>query len=153
MHGQVNQRWIVDTTILYTGIEKLSLAVNFDFAGEENDPVLVALGTRKNNNSNWSGIAGYVAYDWTTSLRTALRLEYFADPQAVRNGITPPGHNVNYYEFTSTIEYKIWRGLIGRLEYRRDMASRNSFSLDEFSTRPTSTTQDTFTIALTYVFF
>jgi len=153
MHGHVNQRWIVDTTILYTGIPKLSLAVNFDFAGEENDPVLVALGTRKNNNSNWSGIAGYIVYDWTKSLRTSLRLEYFADPQAVRNGITPPGHNVNYYEFTPTIEYKIWRGLIGRLEYRRDMASRNSFSLDQFSTRPTSRTQDTFSIALTYVFF
>ena len=153
MQGHVNQRWIVDTTILYTGIEKVTLAVNFDFAGEENDPVLVALGTRKHNNSSWSGIAGYVAYDWTKSLRTVLRLEYFADPQAVRNGITAPGHNVNYYEVTPTLEYKIWRGLIGRLEYRHDMASRNSFSLDDFSTRPTSRTQDTFSVALSYVFF
>ena len=38
MIGQVNQRWIVDTTVLYTGIDKLTLAVNFDFAGEQNDP-------------------------------------------------------------------------------------------------------------------
>src|SRR6266446_5260389 len=32
------------TTILYTGIDKRTLAANFDFAGEKNDPALVALG-------------------------------------------------------------------------------------------------------------
>ena len=153
MIGQVNQRWIVDTTVLYTGIDKLTLAVNFDFAGEQNDPVLVALGTRKHNASSWSGIAGYVAYDWTKSLRTALRVEYFADPQGVRNGITVPGHNVDYYDITPTIEYKIWRGLVGRLEYRHDQASRRSFSLTNFSTTPSSRSQDTFSVALSYIFF
>jgi Putative beta-barrel porin-2, OmpL-like. bbp2 len=153
MIGQVNQRWIVDTTVLYTGIDKLTLAVNFDFAGEENDPVLVALGTRKHNNSSWSGVAGYAAYDWTKSLRTALRVEYFADPQGVRNGITAPGHNVDYYEITPTLEYKIWRGLVGRLEYRHDQASTKSFSLTNFSTTPTSRAQDTFSFALSYIFF
>jgi hypothetical protein len=153
MIGRVNQRWIVDTTVLYTGIDKLTLAVNFDFAGEENDPVLVALGTRKSNNSSWSGVAGYVAYDWTKALRTALRVEYFADPHGVRNGITAPGHNVDYYEITPTLEYKIWRGLVGRLEYRHDQARTKSFSLTNFSTTPTSRAQDTFTIALSYIFF
>ncbi len=153
MHGQVNQRWIVDTTILYTGIDMVTLAVNFDFAGEQNDPVLVALGTRKHNSSSWSGIAVYGAYDWTKALRTVLRLDYFADPQAVRNGITAPGHNVNFYGITPTIEYKIWRGLVGKLEYRHDQASRNAFSLEDFSTKPTSRSQDTFSIALQYSFF
>jgi hypothetical protein len=153
MIGQVNQRWIVDTTVLYIGVDKLTLAVNFDFAGEQNDPVLVALGTRKHNASSWIGIAGYVAYDWTKALRTVLRLEYFADPQGVRNGITAPGHNVDYYDITPTVEYKIWRGLIGRLEYRHDQASTKSFSLTNFSTTPTSRAQDTFSIALSYVFF
>ncbi len=42
---RLNQRWIVDTTVLYTGIDKVTLAVNFDFAGEEHDQALVALGT------------------------------------------------------------------------------------------------------------
>ncbi len=153
MIGRVNQRWIVDTTVLYTGIDRLTLAANFDFAGEENDPVLVALGTRKHNNSSWSGVAGYAAYDWTKSLRTALRVEYFADPQGVRNGITAPGHNVNYYEITPTLEYRIWRGLVGRLEYRHDQASTKSFSLTSFSTTPTSRAQDTFSVALSYIFF
>jgi hypothetical protein len=153
MIGHVNQRWILDTTVLYAGIDKLTLAVNFDFAGEQNDPVLVALGTRKHNASSWSGIAGYAAYDWTRAIRTVLRLEYFADPQGVRNGITAPGHNVDYYSITSTFEYKIWRGLVGRLEYRHDQASRRSFSLQNFSTTPTSRAQDTITLAAYYAFF
>jgi len=38
MRGKdINNRWIVDTTILYTGIDRVTLAVNFDFTGEEND--------------------------------------------------------------------------------------------------------------------
>ena len=71
----------------------------------------------------------------------------------MRNGITAPGHNVDFYDITPTLEYKIWRGLIGRLEYRHDQASTKAFSLTNFSTTPTSRAQDTFTIALSYVFF
>ena len=56
MHSGVNNRFIVDTTILYTGIERWTLAVNFDFAGEENDPLLV--GTRRDADSRWGGVAG-----------------------------------------------------------------------------------------------
>jgi hypothetical protein len=40
-----------------------------------------------------------------------------------------------------------------RLEYRHDQASTKSFSLTNFSTTPTSRSQDTFSIALSYVFF
>jgi opacity protein-like surface antigen len=114
---------------------------------------LTALATSFSITSSWSGVAGYAGYDWTQALRTVLRLEYFADPQAVRNGITAPGHNVDFYDITATVEYKIWRGLIGRLEYRHDQASRRAFSLTNFSTTPTSRAQDTFSIALSYVFF
>jgi hypothetical protein len=151
--NDVNQRWVVDTTILYTGIDKVTLAVNFDFAGEENEPLLVALGTRKNNDARWSGVAVYGAYDWTKALRTVVRLEYFADPQGVRNGVTAPGHNLDLYEITGTLEYRMWGGLVGRLEYRHDEASRRAFTLKNFGTSPTAQSQDTFTIALYYSFF
>ncbi|HET8579051.1 MAG TPA: outer membrane beta-barrel protein [Methylomirabilota bacterium] len=153
MQGGINNRFIVDTTIQYTGIDKLTLAVNFDFAGEENDPTLVALGTRKDNDSRWSGIAGYVAYDWTKALRTVLRLEYFAAPQGVKAGTIAPGHNLDLWEITATIEYKIWRGLVGRLEYRHDEASRRAFSLQNHGTTPTSHAQNTLSVALYYSFF
>ena len=152
MHGGVNNRWIVDTTVLYTGIDKLTLAVNFDFAGEENDPALVA--TRQDANSRWGGIAGYASYDWFQALRTAIRLEYFSDPQGVRSSETiSPGNKVDLWEITLTVEYKIWRGLVGRVEYRHDEANRKAFSLQNHGLTPTSRAQDTISFDLYYLFF
>jgi hypothetical protein len=149
--NDVNQRWIVDTTIVYTGIDKVTLAVNFDFAGEENDPALV--GTRKDADSRWGGIAGYAGYDWTKALRTVVRLEYFTDPQGVRSSETiMPGNRADLWETTATAEYKIWRGLVGRLEYRHDQANRNAFSVQDHR-GPTSREQNTLTLALSYSFF
>lgn len=153
--GDVNNRWIVDTSIQYTGIERWTFAVNFDFAGEENDPLLVP--TRKDASSRWGGVAGYAAYDWTKALRTALRLEYFSDPQGVRSSETvTPGANVDLWEITATAEYKIWKGLVGRLEYRHDQANRKAFSVRNeggAGLAPTSEAQNTITLALYYSFF
>jgi hypothetical protein len=155
MHGGVNNRWIVDTTIVYTGIERWTFAVNFDVAGEESDPLLVP--TRRDADSRWGGIAGYAAYDWTKALRSALRLEYFSDPQGVRSSETiAPGANVHLWELTATLEYKIWKGLVGRLEYRHDQANRDAFSVRNVGGRglaPTSEAQNTITLALYYSFF
>jgi len=149
----INNRWVVDTTIVSTGIDRVTLAVNFDFAGEENEPALVAVG-RRNANSSWGGIAGYVGYDWTKALRTVLRLEYFYDPQGVRSSETvPAGKNVNLWEVTATAEYKIWRGLVGRVEFRYDEANRKALSLQGNPPTPTSNAQNTITLALYYSFF
>ena len=153
MRGGINNRFIVDTSVVYTGIDQFTLALNFDFAGEENDPSLVALGTRKDTDSRWSGVAGYLAYDWTKALRTALRAEYMADPQGVKSGTIAPGHNLDLWEITATIEWKIWSGLVGRLEYRHDEASRRAFSLQNHGTTSTSHAQNTLTVALYYSFF
>jgi putative OmpL-like beta-barrel porin-2 len=147
---RIDNRWIVDTTILYTGIDKWTLGVNFDFAGEEREPTLAS--TRNNGDASWGGIAGYVGYDWTTALQTMLRVEYFADVSGVKNGILPPGQRLNLYEVTATGTYKIWKGLLGRLEYRHDAASDKVFSLQNHGTTPTSTAQNTITFVLDYVF-
>jgi hypothetical protein len=154
MNDAVNNRWIVDTVIVYTGIDKLTLAVDFDFAGEENDPALVGIPGRTSRASSWSGVAGYAAYDWTSKLRTALRAEYFADPQGVRSSETiAPGNNVELWDITATLQYNIWRGLFGRLEYRHDEANRRAFTLGNHGTTPTSHAQDTLTFAFYYSFF
>src|SRR5262249_13925411 len=151
--NDINNRWIVDTTVLYTGIDRVTLAVNFDFAGEENDPALVAAG-RQNANSSWGGNARYMGYDWTKACRTVLRLEYFYDPTGVRRSETvPAGKDAYFWEVTATAEYKIWRGLVGRVEYRHDEANRKAFSLQGNPPTATSHAQDTFTLALYYSFF
>jgi hypothetical protein len=154
MHGHVNNRWIVDTAIVYTGIDRLTLALNFDFAGEVRDPALVVLGSRQDTNSSWGGVAGYVGWQWTQALRTVLRAEYFYDPDSVRaSESVPVGKHLDLFEVTATLEYKIWRGLVGRLEYRHDEGNRKAFDLQNHATTPTSRTQDTLTFALYYSFF
>ena len=77
-------------------------------------------------------------------------VEYFADPQGV------PGATVDLWAVTATVESKIWRGLVGRLEYRHDQANRNAFSVRNIGGRglaPTSDAQNTITFALYYSFF
>ena len=95
-------------------------------------------------------LVGY-SYGGVVALRTALRLEYFADPQGMRSSETSvPGANVDLWEVTATLEYKIWRGLVGRLEYRHDQANRNLFSVRNVGGRglgPTSDAQNTITFA------
>jgi hypothetical protein len=150
-NGRGNTRYIVDNTIVYTGIEKLTLAVNFDIAGEEREPNLVAAGVG-DTHASWGGVAGYASYQWTGAFRTALRLEYFKDADGVRNGIRPAGKELNLFEITATAEYKIWRGLMTRFEYRHDAADHKVFSVRSPGPAPTARTQDTISIALYYVF-
>jgi hypothetical protein len=46
--------------------------------------------------------------------------EYFKDAEGVRTGLSPLGTRLDLYEVTATVQYEIWKGLLGRLEYRHD---------------------------------
>ena len=146
-------RWITDWVVTYTGVDKVTLVLNLDVAGGHKEPTLVAARTRRDTDVNWGGWALYGAYDWTPKLRTALRAEYFADPEGVRNGVLIPGTHLALWEGTATVEYKMWKGLVGRLEYRHDSANRKVFSVSPTTFMPTSWTQDTLTLAASYSFF
>jgi putative OmpL-like beta-barrel porin-2 len=99
----------------------------------------------------WSGIAGYAAYDWTDKFRAAPRIEFFDDPQSVRTAARAPGNRTSLWETTATVQYKIWKGLVGRLEYRHDQANEKVFKIQ--SAGPTARNQDTISIDLYYLFF
>lgn len=146
-------RWIIDGIVTYTGIDKVTLVLNFDVAREHKEPALRAAGTRRDTDAGWGGWALYGAYDWTAKLRTAIRAEHFLDPDGVRNGIVRPGTSVSLWEGTATVEYKIWKGLVGRLEYRHDDANRKIFSISPTTLAPTRSTQDTITVAAHYLFW
>jgi hypothetical protein len=105
-----------------------------------------------NTHANWGGVAGYASYQWIEAFRTAVRLEYFKDADGARNGVRPAGQSLNLFEITATAEYKLWRGLMARLEYRHDAADHKAFNVRNPGPAPTSSTQDTITIALSYVF-
>lgn len=51
------------------------------------------------------------------------------------------------------VQDKIWKGLVGRLEYRHDQADEKVFKIRAPGLVPTSKTQDTVTVTLYYSFF
>lgn len=134
---QENLRWVVDLVASYTGIPGVTLGANLDVGAEED----AAAG---GGSATWWGIAAYAAYDWTEKLRTAVRLEYFDDADGFRTGF---GSSLGLFSATATLQYRIWRGLVGRLEYRHDEAGEPVFS------GGTRESQDTVTVALYYSFF
>jgi hypothetical protein len=134
---QRNLRWLLDLVASYTGITGVTLAVEADY-GREADAAPAG------GDAAWWGVAGYAAYDWTAALRTAVRLEYFRDADGVRTGF---GSDLGVYAATATLQYKIWKGLVGRLEYRHDEADKKVFS------GGTDKSQDTLSVSLYYSFF
>jgi hypothetical protein len=136
-----NIRWVADLVANYTGLPKTTLGANFDYGQE-------AHAAPSGGDASWWGLAGYAAYDWTEKLRTAARLEYFRDRDGFRTGF---GRDLGVYEGTLTLQYKIWRGLVGRLEYRHDEADGTVFNVK--ASGPTSQSQDTVAIDLYYSLF
>ena len=152
---QGERRTVLDLTATYTGVKSLTLGLNVDYGREEDEASLLAAGTRRNADATWWGWALYAAYDWTEKLRTAVRAEYFQDPEGVRTlaTVAGAGGKVSLWSATATVQYRIWRGLVGRLEYRHDDADEKVFKVRAPGLVPTSTSQDTVTLALHYAFF
>ena len=71
-------------------------------------------------------------YDWTPSVESATRGEFFDDKDGARTN----GDAQTLWEITQTMSYKIPEvtGLIARLEYRHDNSSENSFANNNFVT-------------------
>jgi len=152
-----HQRYVLDWVLNYTGFKNWTLGLNVDYGHEQHEPFVASLGTRKNTDATWWGWAGYVAYDWTDKLRTAVRQEFFRDAAGARTG---SGVGTDLWSTTATLQYKIWRGLVGRLEYRHDASDEKVFRV-RYS-RPDITSQgllargrsmDTISVSLYYSFF
>jgi hypothetical protein len=77
------------------------------------------------HSASWQGFAQYLVYDWTPSLESATRGEFFQDKDGARTGTAQ-----TLWEITQTLSYKIPEvtGLIARLEYRHDNSSQNFFT-------------------------
>ena len=152
-HNNRDPRTVLDYTVNYTGIKDLTLGLNVDYGWEYDEAFLASTGTRQDNNASWWGWAAYAAYDWTEKLRTALRLEYFKDSEGVRTQLSPPGNKLDLWEVTLTAQYKIWKGLVGRVEYRHDSANQKVFAIRAPGYVPTGKSQDTITFDFYYLFF
>lgn len=144
-------RWVADLVLTYTGVDRLTLGLNSDVGREEDEASLVAAGLAEAD-ASWWGTAAYAAYDLTDRLRAATRVEYFQDTDGVRTLALGPGQQVNLWEATATLQYNVWKGLFGRVEYRHDEADENIFDLDEGGVA-TADSQDTMGLSLYYTFF
>ncbi len=148
-----DQRWILDTVVTYTGLPKTTLAAEITGGNEKNEASLVALDTRRDADAWWWGWALWGAYDFTERFRVALRQEYFKDSDGARTGF---GSKLSLWSTTLTLQLKIWRGLVGRLEYRHDQADervfRNRYDKNHVLS-PTSRSMDTISLSTYYLFF
>jgi len=151
-----NLRYVLDLVLSYTRLEHTTLALEATYGYEEKEAFLRSLGTRRNTNASWWGWALYGAYDWTAKIRTALRQEYFQDTDGARTGF---GGMLRLWSTTLTADYRVWKGLEVRLEYRHDAADEKVFKArtsrpdQSLGVTPQSKRLDTLSIALTYVFF
>ena len=148
-----HQRWILDAVAVYTGLAGLTLAGEITGGRESRVPSVVASGTRRDPDASWWGWGLWGAYDFTERLRLALRQEYFKDAQGARTGF---GSKVSLRSTTVTLQYRVWRGLVGRLEYRHDRADEKVFRArydESHVLAPTSKSLDTLSISMYYSFF
>jgi hypothetical protein len=150
-------RYVLDWVLNYTGFKGWTLGLNVDYGHEDREAFIESLGTRRDTDATWWGWAAYVAYDWTDSFRTALRQEFFRDADGARSGF---GSALDLWSTTATAQYKIWKGLVGRLEYRHDDADEKVFRVRYSSPDrtaqgllPRSKSLDTISVSLYYQFF
>jgi maltoporin len=92
---------------------KAGVYFNFDYGIDKNP------GARGNA---WCGVAGAARYAFTEHLAVSPRFEWFND----RDGFST-GTAQKLKEFTLTGEYKVAKGLLSRLEYRRDWSDQPFF--------------------------
>jgi hypothetical protein len=131
-----NWRQLSDTVLTYSPTARLSLMANYDYGRGDRMPGVL-------HPVFWTGVAGYVRYAFNEKYALAARYEYFDDHDGFTTGTA---QHLN--EFTQTLERRVARHLITRLEFRRDMSNRPAFVR---GSAPVDA-QDTLTAGLVYVF-
>ncbi|MGQ9697332.1 MAG: porin [Armatimonadota bacterium] len=107
-----NWRHLWDTLVTYKLSDKLTIAVNHDYAFEK-----IGAGTVK-----WTGAAGYIRRDIGPARALTLRAEWFRD----RDGFST-GTAQTLRELTLTYEVRPHNNLITRCEVRRDWSTKAVF--------------------------
>jgi hypothetical protein len=121
---QQSYRNLIDTTLLLTPTAKFNAYINYDY-GQNRDSVTGSGESATGDNllKHWQGVAFAAHQQLTAKAALAGRFEHYDDPQGFTTGAK---QQVN--EFTATGEYKWPKGLLGRLEFRRDWSDAEFFT-------------------------
>ncbi len=130
----------------YNPTDRLGFKLAYDY-GIEQDAVSEA----PDENASWQGVAGYARYQFNDWYALAGRAEFFNDEDGVRTAVRtgPRGAaSVDLWALTLTNEFKVYKDLITRLEYRHDHASEGVFTAGSSF----DNTQDTISAEVIYPF-
>lgn len=107
-------RHLYDSVLLLTPSSKLNAYINFDYGVDK-----MVLGGQ----NRWVGIAGAARYQVNSWFAVSPRLEWFNDADGFNTGT-----DQKLKEFTLTGEFKMAKGLLTRMEYRRDWSDQPYFN-------------------------
>lgn len=137
----------------FQATDQTSFVLESYYANQANSSTISRAG-----NARWNGVAGYVIHDFTKQWGVRLRAELFEDAGGYVSceGTTAyqPRANVCFgatstaaappvaqtlWEVTSTLQYKPFKSLITRLEYRYDKSNKDVFQVGSRATSHQST--------------
>ncbi len=119
--GLIGKRDLMDAVVLWNLTDALALSLNVDW-GRQAGITANGLPTDPRSSASWTGVAGYVNYQFSEKSRTSLRLEYFDDRDGYRSGLAQ-----KWKEATLTYGYSPVKSTEIRLEFRYDLSSEKAF--------------------------
>jgi len=145
-----NTGWrnLYDTTVLFTPADKFNAYVNFDYGQNKS-------GSGKlETTAKWYGVAFAGKLQMNDKNAITPRYEWFKDRDGFSTGLVcTPGKDCDaLQEFTFTYEYKWTKGLLARLEYRRDWTALKQPVLFQRGSTGASDHQDTFALGIVAFF-
>ncbi|MBI4355080.1 MAG: porin [Candidatus Omnitrophica bacterium] len=143
-----DQRFLYDLVAAYQPLDNLWLKFNYDYGFDQDGAV------EDSKDATWQGLAGYAKYQVNDWYSLAARAEYFFDNDGIRTGQRTasvfPSNDVDWWEMTLTNEFKLYKDLIARLEYRHDWADGRIFRRHQGGTA--NNTQNTIAVEFLYPF-
>jgi len=124
-HNDGRPRLTWSTVATIKPADSLTLLAEYTLGAEDQ-----ALTPSRPRDSMWHAFAAIASYSWTERFTTALRGEVFLDNQAARTfglGAVSPVTNATLGEVTITGSYKFTKMLMGRLEFRQDLANHGVY--------------------------
>jgi hypothetical protein len=145
-----NTGWrnLYDTTVLFTPADKFNAYVNFDYGQNKS-------GSGSNETTaKWYGVAFAGKLQMNDKNAITPRYEWFKDKNAFETGMVCTAGKAcdALQEFTFTYEYKWTKGLLARLEYRRDWTALAQPGLFQRGSTGASDHQDTFALGIVAFF-